>query len=122
MSIDQTTLASRLREAREEAGVTQEEAAASLKLPRTAVVQIENGNRVVSSLELLRFAKAYRRDIGDFFEEGALKVEEGPELVLYRLSDTIGQNVDLRREVDRCLEICRAGAELEDILDVPKRS
>lgn len=122
MSIDQSTLANRLREAREQAGITQEEAASSLKLPRTAVVQIENGNRAVSSLELLRFAKAYRRDIGDFFGESTLKPDEGPELVLYRLSDMIGQNVDLRREVDRCLEICRAGAELEEILDAPKRS
>lgn len=53
-------LAERLRNARVEAGLTQEEVAERLKLARTTVVAIENGSRRVRDDELLRLAELYK--------------------------------------------------------------
>lgn len=62
-------LANRLREAREAAGLSQEDVAQKLSLPRPAISQIENGHRRVEALELARFAKLYRRPLGFFADE-----------------------------------------------------
>ena len=122
MSIDQTTLANRLRKAREETGITQEQAAESLALPRTALVQIENANRAVSSLELARISKLYQREIADFFAEEMPENPPCPALVLFRLHDELQKDPLVKREVERCIEICCLGAELEEILSRPTRS
>lgn len=53
-------LAEKLREARKRIGFSQEYVAKSLGLPRTAVTQIECGNREVSAEELAGFCKLYR--------------------------------------------------------------
>lgn len=122
MSIDQTTLANRLRQAREEIGITQENAAESLGLARTALVQIENANRAVSSLELARFAKLYRRDMGDFFEERMPEPARGPRLAIFRLNDELSKDPQLKRELERCIDICTVGAELKEMLSFPTLS
>ena len=56
-------LARRLREARELASVSQQAAADHVGIPRTAITQIEAGNRLVSTLELSKLAELYRRSI-----------------------------------------------------------
>src|SRR5690606_25836784 len=61
-------LASRIRAAREAANITQADLADELGIPRSAIVQIENGNRKVSSLELGRIAFLTGRDLGDFLQ------------------------------------------------------
>lgn len=53
-------IASRLRRAREEAGLTQDEAAALLDLHRVSVTNIENGRRNCYAHELRRLCVAYR--------------------------------------------------------------
>ncbi len=62
-------LAARLREAREAAGLSQEDVAQKLSLPRPAISQIENGHRRVEALELARFAKLYGRSLSFFADE-----------------------------------------------------
>src|SRR5271170_8142257 len=54
-------LGDRLREARKYLGLKQEEVAAYLKIPRTALTDIENGQRRVEAIELTRLAKLYRQ-------------------------------------------------------------
>ena len=49
----------RIREAREFAGLTQEQAARLLKLHRPTISEIEAGRRKVSTQELLKFSEAY---------------------------------------------------------------
>jgi transcriptional regulator with XRE-family HTH domain len=61
-------LAERLREAREAKGLSQEEVATQLGIPRPAISQIENGRRRVEVLELARLAKLYERPM-EFFAE-----------------------------------------------------
>lgn len=66
---DRKQLAERLREAREGAGLSQEEVAQKLGLPRPAISQIENGHRRVEALELARLAKLYARPLAFFADE-----------------------------------------------------
>ena len=61
---EQQQLASRLREAREYVGLLQEDVARALDIPRASVSALESGKRRVSSLELRRLARLYRRPVG----------------------------------------------------------
>ncbi len=56
-------LGERLREARKYLGLKQEEVASYLKLPRTALTDIENGQRRVEAIELTRLARLYRQSV-----------------------------------------------------------
>ena len=53
-------LCTRLKEAREYCGFTQEEVATHLGLPRTAISLMESGTRRVGALELQRLARLYQ--------------------------------------------------------------
>ena len=53
-------LGERLREARKYLGLKQEEVATYLKIPRTGLTDIENGQRRVEAIELTRLARLYR--------------------------------------------------------------
>jgi transcriptional regulator with XRE-family HTH domain len=52
-------IASRLRAAREQAGLSQGQVAKMLKIQRPTISEIEAGRRKVSAEELLRFAEVY---------------------------------------------------------------
>ena len=77
MTIDQATLAMRLRQAREHAGLTQEEAAEAVGLSRTALVQIEGVKRSVSSLEPAKLAERYALPIDSFFQDDGQPDQKG---------------------------------------------
>ena len=62
-------LGDRLREARKYLGLKQEEVATYLKIPRTALTDIENGQRRVEAIELTRLAKLYRQSVAYFTGE-----------------------------------------------------
>jgi transcriptional regulator with XRE-family HTH domain len=62
-------LAARLKAARTSAGMTQEQAAKSIGVTRTAITKIEDASREVSTLELAGLAKIYGRTIASFFDE-----------------------------------------------------
>lgn len=58
-----------LRQAREYVGYSQDEVASFLKIPRTAVTNMESGQRKVEALELKRLAELYRQPVGHFTGE-----------------------------------------------------
>lgn len=62
-------LGERLREARKYLGLKQEEVATYLKIPRTALIEIEKGHRRVEAIELTRLAKLYRQPVAFFTGE-----------------------------------------------------
>jgi len=62
-------LGDRLREARKYLGLKQDEVAGYLKIPRTALTDIESGQRRVEAIELARLAKLYRQPVGYFTGE-----------------------------------------------------
>ncbi len=56
----------RLVQARQAAGLTQAEVAKTLAIPQSRVSRMESGERRVDVIELLAFAKLYRRSL-DYF-------------------------------------------------------
>src|SRR5437660_1082971 len=60
---DPVVLAQRLRDARRQAGLTQEVVAEGLGIPRTSVVAIERGERRVQPAELVRLSELYGRQV-----------------------------------------------------------
>lgn len=59
----------RLRAAREEKGLTQEEVAQALDVPQTFVSKIEQGERRIDPLELEELASFYGKPLLWFLEE-----------------------------------------------------
>ncbi len=60
---EQAEVGQRLRSARETLGLTQEDVAVALGIPRTSMISIEAGRRNVTALELRRLARLYRRSV-----------------------------------------------------------
>src|SRR5436190_6617288 len=65
MAVDREALASALRHARENRGMSQQAVADVLGLSRTVIAQIELANRPVSADELGQFATLYETSISD---------------------------------------------------------
>jgi len=59
-------LTAKLRSARLEAGLTQVEAGKWLKKPQAYLSKIERGERGVDAVELVKFAKVYKKTL-DYF-------------------------------------------------------
>ena len=72
---EQMALAQRLREAREYIGLLQEDVATALDIPRASVSAIESGKRRVSSLELRRLGRLYRRPVAWLLGEEGTEVD-----------------------------------------------
>jgi transcriptional regulator with XRE-family HTH domain len=67
--IDEAELGRRLRAAREQLDLTQEQVAVELGLSRGALAQLELGMRAPNSLQLARLAEIYQHELGDFLAE-----------------------------------------------------
>src|SRR5688572_31215566 len=63
MTLDRQTVASILRTARENRGLSQHAVAKKLRVSRTLIAQIELSNRPVTDDELLKFADLYGRTL-----------------------------------------------------------
>ena len=121
MPIDQATLAKRLREARTNSGLSQEQVAQELGIPRTAVVHIESGNRTVSTMEMVGFARIYRRPIADFFGEGPA-AEEDVLTVLGRIAEDFQHDSGVQREIENHVSLCREAFLLRSVLEIDAHS
>lgn len=114
MSIDVSELARRLRQAREEAGINQQDAADAIGVHRTAITQMEAGKRAVSTLELTRLATRYGRDVIWFLSPE--KSEEDVVVALHRAVPGLENAPESKRQIDRCVALCREGVSLESLL------
>ncbi|MCY4068499.1 MAG: helix-turn-helix domain-containing protein [Acidimicrobiaceae bacterium] len=86
---NQRQLAARLREAREYIGLLQEDVARALGIPRASVSALESGKRQVSSLELRRLARLYRRPVGWLLGEDS---EADHSVPLHRAAAALSDN------------------------------
>ncbi|MDA8055773.1 MAG: XRE family transcriptional regulator [Thermoplasmatales archaeon] len=111
--ITQKDLGERIAKARVRSGFTQEQVAGSLKVPRTAITQIENGNRQVSSLELFQLGQLFGIEVKDLLE-GTDPNEE--LLTLFRKKEN-DQDSGVEVALRETLPICRVVSDLEDIID-----
>ena len=120
MALDPTILGRRLREARENRRLTQEQAAQTIGISRTALVHIESGKRSLSTLELSELAKLYHRSVADFFAEDEFQASraEDPLLIIHRLPPELVDDPEVHRQVSRCVELCAIGVDLEATLGI----
>ena len=103
-------LGDRLREARKYLGLKQEEVATYLKIPRTALTDIENGQRKVEAIELTRLAKLYRQPVAYFTGEDAASASLPVDVAhLARQAADLSQQD--RDELGRFAEYLRARAQ-----------
>lgn len=79
--------ASRLREARKMAGLTQGQVAMQMNLHRPAISEIEAGNRSVTVQELSTFAELYEVDVSWLTGEGAEKLDPHDDRVQLAFRD-----------------------------------
>ena len=115
-------LGRRLRVAREARGLSQQAVAEELGLPRTAITQMEAGNRSVSTLELASLAELYLRPVSHFLQEGAREEDEDVLVALHRAAPGLDSDPAMHEEVAHCVSLCRQGVELERILGRSPRS
>jgi Zn-dependent peptidase ImmA (M78 family)/DNA-binding XRE family transcriptional regulator len=121
MHIEQLALGKRLREARINSGLNQEEVANALGIPRTAIVHIESGNRAVSTIELAGLANLFHRPIADFFREFAA-AEEDVLTALGRISNDFQNNPRVQHEIANHVSLCRQGVSLRSVLELDAHS
>jgi transcriptional regulator with XRE-family HTH domain len=104
-------LGERLRDARKYLGLNQEDVAAHLKIPRTALVDIESGQRRVEALELTRLAKLYKQPIGFFTGEDAAATL--PASVMFLAKQAAELSDQDKAEVSRFVEYLRARSQAD---------
>jgi transcriptional regulator with XRE-family HTH domain len=103
-------LGEKLREARKYLGLKQEEVAAYLKLPRTALVDIESGHRRVEAIELTRLAKLYKQPVSYFTGED-IAVATLPASVAHLARQAAELSDEDRDELRRFAEYLRARSQ-----------
>ena len=120
--VDSSSIGWRLSAARVARNLTQQSAADALGVPRTAITQIENGKRSVSTLELTKLARLYRRPVTCFIEETVPQEEDDALVALYRMAPGLRQSPVVNDQVERCFDLCRAGITLGKALGLARQS
>jgi transcriptional regulator with XRE-family HTH domain len=111
-------LAARVAGARERADVSQLEVAERLKLPRSAVSKMENGEQRIESLVLAAMARLYGVPVASLLAEGnedeRTDQERVPAEALLRSAGDVAPGD--REVLDEFLAICRDYADLRRAL------
>lgn len=115
MELTPEILGKKLRNARENRGLSQLDAATTLNIPRTAVSQIESGNRTVSTLELVKLAELYQQSVADFFSDTPVEEEEAL-VALHQVAPEVAECAEIDNHIAHCLAICRDGVALKKLL------
>jgi len=110
-SDERADIAARLKEAREYLGLSQQEVALTLSIPRTAITMIESGQRRVDSVELKTLAKLYQRPISYFTGEAELPLAADVALLAKQVSKLSEQD---RSELLRFSEFLMQRSQSKD--------
>jgi Zn-dependent peptidase ImmA (M78 family)/transcriptional regulator with XRE-family HTH domain len=116
--ISEAELGRRLKAAREQLDLTQEQVAAELGLSRGALAQIELGMRAPNSLQLARLAEIYQHDLGEFLAEDFDAAARDALVALFRSDVQIADDPARAAAVRRCVNLAREYTHLEEILGI----
>ena len=119
MPIEQIELGRRIRQAREACGMTQDETAEKLGVSRPIIVQIEQGKRLVSGLELQKLAYFFAKDIREFFADQF--VEDDVVHVLFRSHEDVGDD-GVKQALRDCIALGHELTNLEELLEISRAS
>ena len=111
-TVDRQKLGARLRETRAYLGLSQDEVARYLGIPRTALSQIERGQRRVDILELNKVAQLYKRPLAHFMGEPQ-DDEIWSEEVKYLARATAKLSESDQKELNRFADYLHARAQNE---------
>ncbi len=106
----------RLRIAREEASITQAEAAARIDVARTTLVAIEKGQRRIRPDELQRLARLYDTSVNALMRRESVYVDLVPRF--RKLSTSTDEAADAAARL--LADLVRAEVELENILGIKR--
>jgi len=120
--IDAIELGRRVKEARGRSGMSQDEVATALSVPRPAVSQIEAGRRAVSTLELANLAQLFNESIESFVADEPAPRDQDVLVLLHRTTGDLLDDPAYKGEFERCINLCREGAQLEELLGDDRRS
>lgn len=118
MAITQQELGTRIRAAREASRMTQDEVAKHLGVSRPTVVQIEAGNRSVSSLELDKLAYLFGRDIREFIAESFQEVDT--LAALFRAQPDVVEQPAVMEKLRECMALGRELTNLERLVGIDR--
>ncbi|MBV9747326.1 MAG: helix-turn-helix domain-containing protein [Acetobacteraceae bacterium] len=110
---DRIRLGERLREAREYVGLTQDEVAKHLGIPRSALSNIEAGQRKVEVLELRTLAKLYQRPTIWFTGEEATELPALPKEIAHLARAAASLSSQDREQLARFADFLRAKAKVK---------
>lgn len=119
--IDAIELGRRLKEARSRRGLSQDEVASALSIPRPAISQMEAGRRAVSTLELATMADLFNQPIQSFVADKPAN-DEDVLVLLYRASGDLLSDPDSKLAFERCVNLCREGVRLKALLGDERRN
>jgi transcriptional regulator with XRE-family HTH domain len=108
--LERQTLGERLRMAREYVGLKQDEVAKHLAIPRTALTNIETGQRRVDALELARLAKLYQRPVSWFTGEDSSAENAFPAEVAHVARAAASLSAQDRQELARFADFLKSRA------------
>jgi Zn-dependent peptidase ImmA (M78 family)/transcriptional regulator with XRE-family HTH domain len=118
MPITQQELGRRIRAAREACRMTQDDAAKHLGVSRPTFVQIEAGNRSVSSLELDKLADLFGRDIREFVADAFH--EEDSLTALFRAQPSVVGEPEVLDKLRECMALGRELTNLERLVGIDR--
>jgi Zn-dependent peptidase ImmA (M78 family)/transcriptional regulator with XRE-family HTH domain len=117
MPTTQKELGSRLKDAREAAGLTQLQAAQDIGLARSAIAQIESGGRSVSGLELEGLAYLYGRDMRELVRQEPLE-ERSALAALFRAAPAMAEDDAVTETLRHAIQVGRELTNLERLLAI----
>jgi transcriptional regulator with XRE-family HTH domain len=105
----QKRLGARLRESREYLGLSQQLVADRTGIPRTAISDIERGERKVDSLELRKLALIYSKPVGYFLDEDP-QADAAEHTLQILTNATAGMTEEEKHKVIEYAELLRVAA------------
>jgi len=117
-NVNPIELGAELRKAREQRGLTQQDAADLIDVARTTMTAIEKVERRIKSSELIKLARAYGRQVGDFVREK--RPQSAAFMPQFRSAYKKTGELPIQPEcIDELEELARNYLELERITGVP---
>jgi Zn-dependent peptidase ImmA (M78 family)/DNA-binding XRE family transcriptional regulator len=118
VTVTQQELGRRIRAAREQSRMTQDQVASRLGVSRSAVVQMEAGNRSVSSLEIDRLAYLFGRDMREFVAD---TFEDADTLgALFRAQPDVADQPEVVEKLRECMALGRELTNLERLVGIDR--
>ena len=113
-SLDPEELGDRLRKARSNANITQEDAASKLGLGRTTIVAIEKGQRKLKAPELISLCKLYKISMSHMLRPEAIHVDFS---IKFRRSQVSSAKENFASQaVETLTHLAASAVELERLL------